>query len=213
MKQITEFTPGKNVGWWHIYPTEDGTPIPGLYSREHPQDRINKRQFCMKGELIGLAIATDTTAVQSASWVWSLWAYEPQTGNTLPVKQGTWAEVETWAKTHYWHPLTRELRPGDVVRLREPYRLEGADPGYDYALVSQVEARTGRGLVKLVWVNPMTNTGLMAFAKGYIEAGLMVPLKVSMHLSELTPYHFPDRGGYYTEHHPAAWGELRCFNQ
>ncbi len=209
--------PGELWQFWETYPAAG--KVDGVYYRDHPSDPNEHKQFCMKGQLIGEAIAIDKTPASSGLWKWQLWVFCFHSGLPFRLHTGTLAELNEWATTHYWHPLTRQLRPGDIVRIRKPdltppvQTLETPLASFKYGFVSEVESHTGSGLVRSVWVHPYSVGGELAFDDMYIKQEHMIPRKISFHMSELVPYHFPDRGGFLVEKHPEHWGDQRCFTR
>lgn len=118
---------------------------------------------------------------------------------------------------------THILATGDIVRLKEPYRLadfpQAKHPdwkGFEYGIVVEILATQmlvngdhyGDEHPRNVSLNLYDATGQMMIEPTFVEAGLCIPSYVDFHISELTLYKIASESGYTPVPNPPDWEKI-----
>jgi len=105
------------------------------------------------------------------------------------------------------HSTEQHLKPGDLVKLKEPYRGR-----YGYGIVVEIVSRTQGRQVKLprnVSLHLYDDQGQLYIEPLYVQKGLLVPSYVDFHVSELVWYRRARDNGYCIISNPPDWSDER----
>lgn len=100
-----------------------------------------------------------------------------------------------------------ELQPGDLVRLKEPFRGR-----YGYGIVVLILSHAGGrrdGHPRNVSLHLFDDQGQLYIEPCHIARGLMVPCYVGFHVSELIWYRRAAESGYCIVSDPPDWSDRR----
>lgn len=112
------------------------------------------------------------------------------------------------------------LTVGDIVRLKEPYRVadfpQAKNPdwvGFGFGIVAEILSTQmivngeayGDQHPRNVSLNLYDATGQMMIEPSYVAAGLCIPSYVDFHVSELELYKIATESGYSPVSNPPDW--------